>query len=210
MGSKWNQQGLGSAGTQVRFLARHSGLRIQCCHSFGLGHNCSSDLIPGLGTPHVTGQPKIKQQRNQIGHVASLRSQGISHAELRIRPSLRQGVHLQCVPSRPCRFGFKKFYWSIVDLQIVIISAIQQSDSVMCMHISVLFQILFPYRWSQNIDWVEFPVLHSRSPLATHSVYHRVRVPISNPQFIPPSTPPASFGSHMFVNKVCESVSVLQ
>ena len=38
--------------------ACHSGLRIQCCHSFGIGHNSGSDLIPGLGTPHDAGCQK--------------------------------------------------------------------------------------------------------------------------------------------------------
>ena len=46
-----DQHHLGSAGTQVQSLAQHSGLRIWCCHSCSLGHNCSSYLIPGQGTP---------------------------------------------------------------------------------------------------------------------------------------------------------------
>ena len=33
---------------------------------------------------------------------------------------------------------------------------------------------------------VEFPVLHSRSPLASHSIYHSVLMPVSYHQFIPP------------------------
>ena len=47
-----DRQCLGSAGMQVQSLARHSGLRIQCCCSFG------SDLIPGLETPYATGWPR--------------------------------------------------------------------------------------------------------------------------------------------------------
>ena len=43
------------------------------------------------------------------------------------------------------------FYWSIVDLQVVIISAVQQGDSVIDILISILFQILSPHRLSQNI-----------------------------------------------------------
>ena len=31
-------------------LRRHSGLRIQHCRSYGIGHSCSSDSIPGPGT----------------------------------------------------------------------------------------------------------------------------------------------------------------
>lgn len=29
---------------------------------------------------------------------------------------------------------------------VVVISAVQQSDLVICAHVSILFQILFPYR----------------------------------------------------------------
>ena len=49
--------------TQVRSLARHSGLRIPHCCSCGLGPNCGLDLIPGLGTPYATGWPKKKRQK---------------------------------------------------------------------------------------------------------------------------------------------------
>ena len=33
----------------VQSPAWHSGLRIQCCCSCGIGHSCDLDLIPGLG-----------------------------------------------------------------------------------------------------------------------------------------------------------------
>ena len=35
-------------------------LRIWYCHSFGLGQNYSSDLIPSTEIPYATGQPKKK------------------------------------------------------------------------------------------------------------------------------------------------------
>ena len=38
--------------------------------------------------------------------------------------------------------------------------------------------------------WIEFSVLYGRSPLANHSIYLSVPVPIPNPQSIPPPTPP--------------------
>ena len=53
--AQWDQWPLGSAGTQVQFLARHSGWRILCCHS--LGCNYSSALIPG---PETRGSHKTK------------------------------------------------------------------------------------------------------------------------------------------------------
>ena len=54
-----------SAGTRVQSSARHSGLRIQHCHSCSLGCNCSSDLIPCPGTPHASGQPKKKKEKKK-------------------------------------------------------------------------------------------------------------------------------------------------
>ena len=48
-------------------------------------------------------------------------------------------------------FFFFNFYWSIVDLQCCFSSGVQQSESVIHIHISTLFQILFPYRSLQSI-----------------------------------------------------------
>ena len=44
---RWDWPCLGNVGTQVHSLARLSGIRILHCHSCGLGHDYSSDLIPG-------------------------------------------------------------------------------------------------------------------------------------------------------------------
>ena len=63
---------LGSAGTQVRSLAQHSGLRIPHCHSWGLGGNCGSDLILSLGTPYVAGQPKKKTVTSWSSHCGTV------------------------------------------------------------------------------------------------------------------------------------------
>lgn len=41
--------------------AQHSGLGTWHCHSCGLSGDCGSDLIPSLGTPYTTGQPKKKK-----------------------------------------------------------------------------------------------------------------------------------------------------
>ena len=57
-----DRQCLGSTGMQVRSLAQHSGLRIWHCHSYGLGCNYSSYVIPGLGTP---GQPRKKKEEEK-------------------------------------------------------------------------------------------------------------------------------------------------
>ena len=50
---QWDQQCLGSTGTQVWSLAQHSGLRIQSCCSCGLSHN-----YPGNGA--------AKREKNKI------------------------------------------------------------------------------------------------------------------------------------------------
>ena len=48
-------------------LAPHNGLRIQHCCSCSIGHNCSLDLNPGLGTPYAAGQPKKGQWAGKEG-----------------------------------------------------------------------------------------------------------------------------------------------
>ena len=62
---QWDQWHLGSSGMQVGSPAWHSGLGIQCCHSCGLGHNCSSDMNTGLRTPYAVGQPKKKERKKE-------------------------------------------------------------------------------------------------------------------------------------------------
>ena len=45
------------------------------------------------------------------------------------------------------------YYWNIIDLQFLWVSDVQQSDSVTHIDICILFQILFPYRLLQNIEY---------------------------------------------------------
>ena len=60
--AQWDRQHLGSAGTQVQCLARYSGLRIPCCHSFSLIQGSGSDLAWELQMPW--GQSR-KTKKNQ-------------------------------------------------------------------------------------------------------------------------------------------------
>ena len=53
---------LGSAGTQVRSLARYSGLRMWHCCRCSLDCSSGPDLFPGLGTPRAWGQPQKKKK----------------------------------------------------------------------------------------------------------------------------------------------------
>ena len=43
-------------------------------------------------------------------------------------------------------------YIGVADQQAVLVSGIQQSDSVIHMYVSILFQILFPFRLLYNIE----------------------------------------------------------
>ena len=47
-----------SPGTQVQFLAQHSGLRIWSCCSCSVVGTCGLNLIPGLGTPSAMEKAK--------------------------------------------------------------------------------------------------------------------------------------------------------
>ena len=50
----------------------------------------------------------------------------------------------------------------------VLVSSIQEGDSVIHIRVSVLFQVLFPFRLLHNIG--EFPVLFSRSLLSVLNI----------------------------------------
>ena len=78
----------------------------------------------------------------------------------------------------------------------VLISAIQESESVIHIHISILFQILFLFRLLQTI---EFPLPYSWSLLIIYFIYSNVYMLIPNSSFIHPSPPSFTFGNHKFV-----------
>ena len=48
-----------------QFPAQHGGLRIRCCHSWGMGRSCGSDSIPGPGTSICPDAAKREKQINQ-------------------------------------------------------------------------------------------------------------------------------------------------
>ena len=51
--------------SQVRSPAQQSGLRIQHCHTYSIGHDCGSALTPGPGTPYAAGWPKKIPLKNE-------------------------------------------------------------------------------------------------------------------------------------------------
>ena len=78
------------------------------------------------------------------------------------------------------------------------------SVSVIYVHTSILFQIFFPYKSSQNIDRVLCAI--QKVPLANHSIYLSAHMPVPNPSQSLPLWP-VPFGNHNFVFKVCELCS---
>ena len=83
---------------------------------------------------------------------------------------------------------FKKFYWSIVDLQC----CVNFCDSIT--HIHILSHFLFHYF---NIIgyWTLFPVLYRRTLLFIHPLHASLHLPISNSQCFPPQRP-LPLGNH--------------
>ena len=62
--AQWNQWCLCSTRIQVWSQAPHSGLKDPALlQASALGHNCGSDLIPGLGTPYIMGWPKKEKKK---------------------------------------------------------------------------------------------------------------------------------------------------
>ena len=59
--------------------------------------------------------------------------------------------------------NFFQFYWSIVIYNVVLISAVQQSDSVIHIHLSILFQILFPLGYHKILS--RFPWAVQQVPI---------------------------------------------
>ena len=85
---------------------------------------------------------------------------------------------------------------------VVLVSAVLQSESALCIHISPLPSISFPFRLLQSI---EFPVLHSRFSLVIYFIHSTVYMSIPSSQSITPS--PFPLGTHTFVFYVCVSIT---
>ena len=85
----------------------------------------------------------------------------------------------------------------------MIISAGQQSDSVIHVHTSILLQILFPYRPSWNIGWsplclqhlfISPPAILPLAHLASLTFHKHIREPLLRPESLPSLHPS---NSHM-------------
>ena len=82
----------------------------------------------------------------------------------------------------------------------VIISALQQNDSVIHIHLSTLFQFLFPYRLSQNIG--ESSLCYVAGVLLPSVIYTVVCICQTQTPPIYPSPTTVPFGNNMFVCEV--------
>ena len=115
-------------------------------------------------------------------------------------------VYLDLLPISSLGFLFLKFYWNVWIYNVVIISAIWQSDSVIHIDISMFFGFFSYVCYHRNL--IEFPVLYSMShwPSIPYTIVCicQLQTPkaFSPPQLVP-------FGNHKFDFKDCESVSVL-
>ena len=99
-----------------------------------------------------------------------------------------------------------KFYQSIVDLECCVSFKCTANKSVIHIHISILFQILFLYRLLYSIEQIS---LHYTVGSLLPILYIVVCTCQSQPpQFIPPA-PRFLFGGNDFGFKIFESVSVL-
>lgn len=67
--AQWSLWCLCCARTEVRSLAQHGGLGIWCCHSFSLGQDSGSDLIPGLGTTCAAGPKNEKKKKKSYYNI---------------------------------------------------------------------------------------------------------------------------------------------
>ena len=82
---------------------------------------------------------------------------------------------------------FKKITFIGVQLvyNVVLVSSVQQNESIIHIHVSTLLESFFPV-YVITEHWVEFPVLHSRFLLLIYFIYNSVCILIPISPFIPP------------------------
>ena len=102
----------------------------------------------------------------------------------------------------------KNFFKNEVQLiyNVALISAIQQSDSVI--HLYIFFFIFFSIVIYHGI-LIQFFVLYNRALLFIHPIYNSLYLLTSISHSNPPPTP-SPLGNHKSVPYDCESVSILQ
>ena len=80
------------------------------------------------------------------------------------------------------------FYFILEYNWLTVLFQVYSNDSIVCIHVSILFQIFSHVHILEY--WVEVSVIYSRSLLIICSMYSTMDISISNSKFIPlPSTP---------------------
>ena len=82
---------------------------------------------------------------------------------------------------------FKMFIGVIVSSQCMLVSAVQQSESALHIHVSPLFLCFLPIQVTTKC-WVEFPELYSRFSFVIYFIRSSVCMSIPISQFIPPAS----------------------
>ena len=102
---------------------------------------------------------------------------------------------------------FKKFFIGVYLIyNVVLVSGVQQSESVIHIHISTFLKILFPYRSLWSIE--KSSLCYTVGPYELSVFYIVVFMCQSqSPNLSLPATVPP--GNHKFVFYICDSISVL-
>ena len=99
---QWVMDLMSFQSAQIWSLARHSGFRIQCCHSCGVGCTCSWQLIPGLGTSICCWCRGKRKKTQKLGGRRRISMSAILDKTIRFEihvkefPLLFRGLRTQC------------------------------------------------------------------------------------------------------------------
>ena len=147
-----------------------------------------------------------------------------------ISPFYKNASHIGLGPTLMTSSFFFNFYVGVQLINsVVLVSGVQQSDSVIHIHVSILFQIIFPIRLLQNIEpsslcytvgpcwlsilfyFLNFISLYSRFLLSIlYILVYICQSQSPNSSHHHPPPPLSPLGVHMLVLYICVSISALQ
>ena len=123
-------------------------------------------------------------------------------------PNLQSVSPTNLSPLVTMRFFVFNFLLQLID-NVLSISAVQQSDSVICIYTHTLFFSHYLPSCSITSDWIQCPVLYSGISLPVHSKCNSGHLLTPNSQSIPPPPPPLvtiSFSKLMSLFLFCKQV----